>query len=415
MGAFIFISTMQNTVLFLLIVTFLTNCSTPKKSPEISVNTTKIHVNLDKANPIHMSNVFSDIHYFYLKSPSDRPIGRIWKVMVRDNYVALYDRSRKSVWVYTLGGKYVNEVKIPEGRGPGELTDINDVIFTKNHNIYALGNFKIVGYKLDNSFLEEVDFHFRLYRFTYDNSTKSFISYASNSINEARSDNVHAGDNLIFLNKEGNITKSILPIPKAKAQISYGIPNNFPTYKDQQLFISHLNDTVYTIKANKAIPKYILDYGEHAIPKGVFKLRKKYSENIHRWTNFMEKEITDNEYVTYLSYFDETDSYLYFRIGTGKKSFNVLYNKESKKTSITPNKMINDIDYGVTSYMYEAHANALYTVIGSNKLINHLNDLYKNHPSKYQDPRTKELIKLANLIDANRNPILMVATFKDSK
>ncbi|MGD8747671.1 MAG: 6-bladed beta-propeller [Balneolaceae bacterium] len=405
---------MQNTVLFLLSVTFLTNCSTPKKPPESSVNTTKIHVNLDNAKPLHMSNVFSDIHYYYLKSPNNRPIGSIWKLMVQDNYVALYDRSRKSVWIYNLDGKYVNEVKIPVGRGPGELTDINDVIFTKNHNIYALGNFKIVGYKLDNSYLEEVDFHFRLYRFTYDNSTKSFISYASNSINAARSDNEHAGDNLIFLNKEGKITKSVLPIPKERAQISYGIPNNFPTYKGQQLFISHLNDTVYTIEAKKAIPKYILDYGEHAIPKGVFKLRKKYSKNIHHWTNFMKKEITDKGYVTYLSYFNETDSYIYFRIGTGKKSFNVLYNKTSKKTSITPDKMINDIDFGVTSYMYEAHGNALYTVIGANKLVNHLNVLYNNHPDKYQDPRTRGLIKLANSIDANRNPILMVATFKDS-
>ncbi|MCW9707045.1 6-bladed beta-propeller [Fodinibius salsisoli] len=381
----------------------------PSKSGE---KVTTIEVDIDEAEPIRMSEYFSDINYFYLESPDERPIGRVWKMMFQDNYIALYDRARGSIWIYTKEGEFVNEVEIPVGRGPGELTNHEDVIFTKDHKFHILGQLKIVVYGIEGSFVEETAYHFWAYDFTYNPSTKEYIGYASNSLNRDQL-NRHGGKNLLYFDKSGEITQSFLSIGKGKEQIGYNIPNNFPTYNGDQLFISHLVDTVYSVHKNGVIPKYALDYGEYAIPQEVFGRRYDYRKNMYNWGEFLEKEIESKDYIAYLSYFNETDKFINFDIGTGEENFVVFYNKNTCETRVASDKMINDIDYGLATYIYEAHDNVLYTVIGANTLLRHLNDLYENEPQKYKSPKMKELRELAHSIDKNRNPILMVMPFKE--
>lgn len=118
---------MKYSKMFIFLLLF-SSCQTTEDPPAPDTEFESIHVNLDNAEPLHMSDYFSQIEYIHLETPDDKPIGRIRKFLIRDEYLGFYDAARNSVWVYTHDGDFVNEFAIPRGRGPGELESIEDII-----------------------------------------------------------------------------------------------------------------------------------------------------------------------------------------------------------------------------------------------------------------------------------------------
>jgi len=401
--------------IFILTCLIIVSC-THQDSTESTVTSTKkgqtISVDIDAAEPIYMSEYFSDIQYSYLKSPEDRPIGRIDKILFNDTYVALYDEPRGSIWIYDTDMAFVNELRIPNGRGPGELENIFDIILSEDHKIHAMGLFKIVVYDINGTLESEIVFNFSSDTFTLAESGGYFV-YTSMNPNLGRLDEQKEEHTLISIDDNGNPTNAYLPIDDGKELISFSVVNNFPTYNDEQLFFAHLYDTVYSLTQNSLTPKYQLDYGKYSIPPEVFERRYNYSPEKSFSTEFMNEEIHQKGYIAYLGYFNETDRYLHFGIGIGRSTnYTVIYDKQSKTTRVADDKIINDIDYGLGSYFYEAYDNKLYTVINANDLLTHLNDIYENEPKKYQSSKTNRIHELVQLIDDKRNPILVTLYFK---
>jgi len=154
-------------------------------------------------------------------------------------------------------GQYVNEVEIPEGRGPGEVTNLNDVVLTEEQEIHALGEFKIAVYDLKGKFLEETPFDFRIYKFHYYSPTDEYIGYADNSLNPDLAEG-HGGHNLLYFNKESEITQNFLPIGTGREHMGSQISNRFPGYRIHRLFFQYLVDTVYTVDGSAVHPRFIL-------------------------------------------------------------------------------------------------------------------------------------------------------------
>lgn len=395
-------------ILFILVI----SCSNHSNS-DIESSHTKIHVDLSSVeDSLKVSEYFSNIEYVHLKTPDEQLIGRIRKIIPLKSKIAFYDQARQSVWFFTYDGEYLNEIKIPEGRGPGEIIHMSDVIITNDEKIHALGAYKIVEYDLEGSLQNEVNFKFFIYKIAYNSLTNEYIGYADNSINLDLPDE-YARKNLIFLNKDGDITQSFLPIKEGREQMGYKIPNNFPFYGTQIMFSPHLVDTVYKIQESEIIPKYVLDFGEHAIPESAFEKRKEYSEGLFDWAEFQREELVGNNYVTFLQFFNETDSHLFFRISTGNNQYNVFYDKFKDETIVGPQRLSNDIDYGFVPFMYESDDTSLYAIIETNELLRHLNKVYNETPEIYQNPKMKELIDLAHSLPQNGNPILQILRFKE--
>lgn len=361
-----------------------------------------------------MSDYFSKLEYHALRTPKGQPVGRIRKIMPQQERIGFFDEARKSVWIFTYEGEYVNEVRIPEGRGPGEIEHLSDVLFTKEDLIYALGLYKIVVYNTDGKFIEETKFKTIIRKFIYVPETQEYIGYADNSLNEQMA-NEHAGHNLIAVNKEGTFTKSFIPVPNGREYMGYIVPNNFPTYQEEQLFFSHLSDTVYTVYADSVKPRYILDYGEDTIPEEVFDRRGNYSDVFYEWVDFSENELEAKGYISFLTFFNETNSYIYANLGSHNITYTIMYNKVTKETVVGPSRFTNDIDYNYVPFIYESDDHALYTIIEAYDFLTNLNEIYKNEPQKYRSPQMQSLINIAHSLDENSNPVLQIATFRDNK
>jgi|AntRauTorckE6833_2_1112554.scaffolds.fasta_scaffold01340_7 hypothetical protein len=400
-------------ILILLFISIVSCTSSSNESFEKKNSLTKINVDLTNVeDTLKMSKYFSDIEYVQLKSSDNRPIGRIRKIIPLKDKIAFYDQARQSVWFFNYDGEYINEIIIPEGRGPGEIIHMSDVIISDDEKIHALGAYKIVEYDLDGNLQNEVNFKFFIYKIAYNSLINEYIGYADNSINLDLPDE-HERKNLIFFNKDGDITQSFLPIKEGREQMGYKIPNNFPFYGTQIMFSPHLVDTVYKLQETEIIPKYILDFGEHAIPEFTFEKRKEYSEGLFDWAEFQREELVGNNYVTFLQFFNETDSHLFFRISTGDNQHSIIHSKASGETTVGPQKLYNDIDYGFVPFMYESDDTALYSIIETNDLLRHLNKVYKETPDIYQNPKMRNLIDLAHSFPQNGNPILQILKFKE--
>ncbi|HLR90936.1 MAG TPA: 6-bladed beta-propeller, partial [Balneolaceae bacterium] len=285
---------MKYSKMFIFLLLF-SSCQTTADPSAPDAEFETIHVNLDNAGSLHMSDYFSEIKYIHLETPDDKPIGRIRKFLIQDDYLGFYDAARNSVWVYTHDGDFVNEVEIPRGRGPGELESIEDIILTKEGEVHALGAFKIVAYDIEGTFVHETDFNFWIYNFTYDSASETYIGYPANSLNRGLN-NEHTAKTLLYLNKGGAITNSYFPIPNGREEIGYMATNNFPGFKSHQLFFSHLVDTVYTVGPHGMAPRYRLDYGRHSITEEVFERRKNYASipDPDGRIQFVKHEITAN-------------------------------------------------------------------------------------------------------------------------
>ncbi|TVR18383.1 MAG: 6-bladed beta-propeller [Balneolaceae bacterium] len=370
-----------------------------------------ILVDLDKAGDLHMSDFFSAINYYPLITPEGKKMGRITKTMILDEYIGFYDDARKSVWVFTRDYDYVNEVRIPIGRGPGEVIHMTDAILTNDGLIHALGAYNVVIYNLEGEFMDEFLVDFFITKFTYNQETQEYIGYASNNLNRELNEG-HAGHNLIFFDKTGTVTGSKLPIENGREYIAQYIPNRFAAYNDNELISPALIDTVYSIHNGSIEPRYYLDFGDASIPENVFTLRRNHGSNEYDWANFFSMEIDDKNYIGFLSMFNETDSFIHFRFGTRQQNYNAIYNKETEEIKIGSGRMVNDIDYGFVHFNYQSFDNTLFTLVEPIDLLHHLDNLHENEPEKLQSSKMKILTELSDTITADGNPILKIAAFK---
>lgn len=396
----------------ILIFAIFLSCESSTQERISSQNAETIHVDLDNAqSSLNMSEFFSNLNYYEIKSLPNEPVGRVRKVMVQDDFIGFYDEARQCVWVNTMDGEFVEKVSIPRGSGPGEIERLSDVIFTENNQIHALGAFKIVVYDLNGNLLNEIEFDFFIYKFVYEPTTESYIGYAANSLNTQLNNN-HSGKNLIIFDTSGEIIDTKIPIPKGRDHMKFMITNRFPVYENETLFFPHLSDTVYNVTENNIVPKYALDFNENSIPQEVFNKRENYSLVPQEWYDFNEAELINNDFVMFHFFFNEVESYLHFRIGTGENIYNVIYDKNNDEAHVGPGKLTNDIDNGFVPFFYETDDNSMYSVIESNELLRHLNQVYENDYETYADPKMRELRNLAQTLSDNSNPILQIATFK---
>ena len=396
----------------ILIFAIFLSCESSNQRSISSQNVETIQVDLDSSqSSLNMSEFFSELNYYEIKSLPGESVGRIRKVMVQDDFIGFYDEARQCVWINRIEGEFVEKVSIPRGRGPGEIERLSDVIFTENDQVHALGAFKIVVYDLEGNLLNEIKLDFFIYKFVYEPTAERYIGYAANSLNTQLNNN-HSGKNLIIFDTNGEIIDSKIPIPKGRDHMKFMISNRFPEYKNETLFFPHLSDTVYNVSENKIVPKYALDFNENSISQEVFNKRENYSLVPQEWVDFNESELINNDFVMFHFFFNEVESFLHFRVGTGENVYNIIYDKNNDVAHVGPEKLTNDIDNGFVPFFYETDDNRMYSVIESNELLRHMNQVYENNYETYTDPKMSELRDLVQTLSDNSNPILQIATFK---
>jgi hypothetical protein len=373
----------------LLLIVFNFSCNSP------DVNLGSIDPSKFVNNKITLSDIAEDINYIPLDNQF--PIQIIYSLKILNNSIVLAAQNN-GVIVFNRSGELTKKIG-NIGRGPNEYTYfLSFAVDEKLGTIYVMDNKsrKIVVYSKNGIFLrniplekygsynQEIDFY----------NSKLFVS-----------DYIIMGQaktNWMILDTLGNLIKvkenSIQPFSSR-----LGIMGGTYKFENRINYWNCYNDTIFSI-----------------LPDLNYKAQFLFSAGPNRLPRFDADNIF--KYVLPCLIF-ETNHFFVFEYGFNKKGQIALIDKKSKKSFLSewdPDNGIgipNDLDGGVmfipNSYFVEGGREYIVGLFYPYQLKIHVkSEAFKNSSPKY--PKKKlQLEKMANSLNENDNPVLMLVKLKE--
>ncbi len=387
--------------LFILLLIFY-SCNSQNENSLYVINPEKFSEDI-----FTLSDIANDIKYIPLENTF--PIGGTYSIRIIKNGIFL-SAQNTGVIQFDRKGKYLSTIG-SKGRGPGEYLYGN--YFTVDENskrIYIIDKYKIMVYTFEGKFLRDIPFE----KYTYTNPREILMNGPYLFLPFSGSD----GDlkyNWIILDTLGNMV--------SKKQRFYH-PSQFVipgfTYKfENKLFYGNfLNDTIFSVSTDlKAKAAYLFSQGVYRWPKeglAVNLIREKMPDYFRPFSMF------------------ESKNFIFLRYGYHDKEAILLIDKKTKRTyqAFKPDKdgflkytasIKNDLDGGLPLtlnsrgyyYFVENGSEYIAVLINPFELKNDVaSDEFKNSIPKFPEKK-KQLEQLANNMDENDNPVLMLVKLKE--
>jgi hypothetical protein len=389
--------------LFLLIIFLLiiVNCKKQKK------NNNQLVV-FDLINPSQTSIVklselgINDIQYIPLETASNSLIQKISKIKIVNNSIFLCDYNCK-VSQFKLDGSFINLVGTL-GKGPSEYLCATDLaIDTQHQSIYicSIGENKLYNYSFSGEFIKSIPCPYITRKIHY--LDKSIFCYSLNMGNNA--ENVFN-----IISNDGTLIKSFPnKYNYRNTKFRGGFLEEFLLYTfNGGLYAKEIySDTVFVLKNNEFEPAYVIDHGGKTISVEA-------REEINNFETFLK---TSKRYSQEINLF-EFGNFIYSEFKYDEKGFGFIgsWDKSSRFLIDLDYGFINDIDGGSNVWFKTTKDDdTIISWIDAFKLKAYVaSEAFKNSNPKYPEKK-KELEKLANSLDENDNPVLMLVKLKGKK
>ena len=353
-------------------------------------------INLDKSaeKDINLTNIGDSVKYIVLDNY--KILDKIPIIRICEKYIFIWSYS-DGLLKYSEDGKFISQIGAI-GRGPNEYGkyssfDINSIL----EEIYILSWEKIYVYHFNGKFLREIDFEVGYFMHQIDflppNKLilSTFNSYGDSPLNWMTID-----INGVTISEKKNYIKF-------KPKELFGIIPSLITFKfDNCIFYyEQMNDTIFKINSFGIVnPEYVFENTNDRLTPEVY---KNGLLNISSY-NIPKSILETPRYLMILSsksskeklfMFDKKKKYL---INT-KQGLSSIYNNYDNGLSFIPTIITNN-NWGVqVLYAYELKAHVA-------------SKAFKNSTPKYPEKK-KELVQLANSLNENDNPVLMMVKLKD--
>jgi len=273
------------------------------------------------------SDVYDDIKLVKLETSKECLIGRIDKLVAHKGHFFILDQVQsKAVFEFDSNGKFIKRFG-SNGRGRGKFNTPNDLSVYGNELVIwdnEVGKFLV--YDIGDG---------RLLRELKAKSTgKSgvildkdhFAIYMDLGNNESPTEKA----NLKILNNEAKLIGS--GFEHRNNEYSKGEMFFYPGVNHMLLSPGYSND-IYALENNKAIKKYIIDFGKYALPSD-------FANDFQTSIDFSEGLKKSN--YAYLSKYFETPDHLIFSFVFNSQYYDCFYSKKIKKLKIG-NVWINNV------------------------------------------------------------------------
>ena len=356
-------------------------------------------------NEVRLSDLLSDINYIPLETNVESLISDVATIKVTDSVIFIKNRIPPSLCAFDYCGNFIAKIG-RVGRGPKEINMFKAFcIDEKNRNVLILNGYpqKILIFSYDGTFINSQLYDDKIYiRDIEFFSEVNFVSMQSNGSGRT------PFSYRLYTREHQFIDKKIKPL-SFSMKGSYGLPEAFSYYTYNNTFKikeNLLNDTLYTISESlEFVPSYIFDFGKLTFPVEM---------QIKSLELTMNGKISEfNKYIIPTGVF-ETYNYLILRYRLKEKNNWSFYNKETKEICSYENKgIINDYDGGPAFCPMYQKNNICVGFIYAYEFIEYVNSkTFKNSTPKYPEKK-KALEKLANSLDENDNPVLMLVKLKE--
>ncbi len=289
------------------------------------------------------------------------------------------------------------------GRGPGEYLTGNRLSLDVSRNfIYIDNNLgSILKYNYQGDFIKEINIKTKILPGFIDFSDNRFVlSYpivTSKSKNPYQWIVIDTLSDILF--EKFNIDYSFSKDgPSPSGELTYN-------YKNKVHYWNHYNDTIFKIDSDSYKAKYILDKGDFIVnPERMSNLR-----NFGELKNYivLRRIIECNNFVLVIYNFQNKSRMVLF--DKNKKTSLEIEQEDSQRFGI-----INDIDGGPNFYPFRFVNDSMLImtldVYDLKKWVS--TDAFKNSNPKFPEKK-KQLEQLANSLDENDNPVLMLVKLNE--
>lgn len=381
--------------IFLLI--FLTGCTNPEKKDILKISPEYF---IDQN--ILLSDIACEIEYIPLSSEVYVP--SVLSPQITDSLIIFSGRQFAGIFEFNRNGSFVRKIG-RNGRGPGEYKYGNHfAIDNKNQRIYIRDMNKLLVYDFNGNFIKErIINRSELSRIKYGNNKLYLFAELSNSKYSNPSYNWIIVDTLG--NELSSKKNSTTGFPESMS--AFGISSNVSYgYNNKIYYWNQYNDTIFELQDIKYKTAYLFKQDEYRLTPEISGDEENHGFNKH----YIVQNLFESQYYIFILYrqYRKTHFCLYDKKEKVFKNYTFQENKEIG--------LINDIDAGLPFQIREME-----TVENKEYLVGSINpyelktyvksDNFKNKIPKYPEKK-KELEKLANSLNENDNPVLMLVELK---
>ncbi|SHJ98959.1 6-bladed beta-propeller protein [Tangfeifania diversioriginum] len=400
---------MKNLTILLSLIIVLFSCKQKREVDNIVDLTSIIEPNVT-----NLSELGSEITYIPLETKAGSLIKRIDNLIYEDESYFLgsvnrsplpedgspsFARSGNELYRFSKNGKFLCQIG-REGRAPSEYTTIKDFFYNESNNTIEIFSGKEINeFSLDGIWKKDITVEYdQLAALGYTNN--QFLGFISNSAGQDKYSFVLLDANGQMINRFEN---------KYKFTPAQGIfhPSECIFYRYEGiLHCKELHsDTIFSFDDGTFIPKYILKQGE-----------AKYTPELREDEQYIFK---NRDKIIIQKNASESTNYLFFQYDWQKRDNFFIQNKSNGTQYLIDNGtgLVNDLDNGpnfkIQNTVTVDGIEYMISWIDAFELKAHVaSDEFKNSTPKYPEKK-KEFEKLANSLDENDNPVLMLVKLKD--
>lgn len=287
---------MKRTFLFsLLSLTLLSACQEQQgKSDSETIQTLEVDIQAEESKkPL---SDFAENTLVVLPTSDSLLIGEIYRIRSQGDYVYLSDGA--NLYKFHLNGSYQGKIS-RQGQGPEEYINIGDFHIDNQGDAWlsCRNNNSIYQYSWDNEFKQRIKVDLWMEHIFWHN--KGLYIYSGN---ETGFDNAYQLHYLNLDNKQ--IEHHFKPIDKYMSQYLFVFMTNvFQKAKDNAAYFTQMfNDTIYSLSPDTYKPKYVVNLGNHNIPKSF------YEHNYRDIMDFFTRLHDENRLAYGINAFVETNT-----------------------------------------------------------------------------------------------------------
>ncbi len=321
-------------------------------------------------------------------------LGSINKLQLPKEGKPYYAPLSTELYRFSKNGEFICQIG-REGRAPSEYNTIKNFMYNESNNtIEIFSGKKIHEFTLDGIWKKDI---------TIENNRVASLGYIDNQFLGFIDNEIGQNEySFVLIDANGKVINRFEN--KYKFTATQGVFNPYECIFYQYDGILHckelLSDTIFSFDNGTFIPKYILKQGE-----GKFTIDIREDEN-YLYNNFNKIIHQRNSF--------ETKNYLFYQYNWKQRNNCFIQNKSNGAQYLIDNDtgLFNDMDNGpnfkIQNTVTVDGTEYLVSWINASKLKAHIDSKeFKNSTPKYPEKK-KELEQLANSLDENDNPVLML-------
>ena len=398
-----------------------------------SIDLKKINIekSIDHFSEINLSELGTEIRYIPLNGRKEEfLLEKIVNIDFSQDRICVSDF--QSCFLFTIDGVFLKKIG-QQGRGPGEFRLIGDVKFSSNREFIYLSSCQFIyKYSLEGNFLKSIPLQNVKTDDGYSVSVTPWVAIANNLfLGNIPNFNGNQKNKLIVFDEDGKIIKEFKNYHfydnDFNVANTWDVRISFYQFGDLYTFKKLKNDTLFRMTSD------LTTYPSHYFYLG--KYRPPFEKKYKSFTDFL------NEIVNYISVNSvlETKDYFFLTCDFGKNTtgykinkvlkdgrnytykntlVKALYVKSNDRLTFLKHGLadgfINDIDGGINFFPQKIiNDSIMVSWIDAYQLKAHVaSNAFKTSNPKYPEKKN-ELEKLANSLNENDNPVLILLKLKE--